>query len=197
MRTLDKMMALQSGVRCRGIGLSASRAYVKERFGAAGWDELLATLPDERIAAIWDALILPNGWYELSLLDDFLDALERCFGETAAVGLELGRRIARAEIRHRIFIGSRDLGRVLDDSPRLWSAYFSEGAICVMKSGLETMELVLHNPGVHRLVCSEVVVGWGTEILAAAGAAVVENEHYRCVRDGSSSCGYRLRWRLA
>jgi hypothetical protein len=190
------MFGLQSGVRCRGIGLSASRAYVKERFGAVGWRELLAALPDERSVAIWDALILPNGWYAMSIYDDFLDAVERCFGETAAVGDELGRRIARAEVHYRIFLGGiSDLTQVLDDSPRLWNAYFSEGAMCVMRREPKSIELVLHNPGLHRLICSQIVVGWGSEVLAAAGVHVIENRHHRCALNGSSSCAYRIRWR--
>jgi hypothetical protein len=196
MKLMETMFGLHDGVRVRGIGLSASRAYVKERFGAAGWTELLAALPDERVAAVWDALILPAGWYAMPLFDAFLDALESVFGETTAAGEELGRRIARAEIHHRIFIDpGNDLLHVLDDSPRLWSAYFSDGAFCVLGAGGDTIELALHNPGLHRLVCREVVVGWGNEILEAAGATVVENEHYRCVLDGDSTCRYRVRWR--
>jgi hypothetical protein len=196
MRTVERMFGLQTGVRCRGIGLSASRAYVKERFGAAGWKELLEALPDERSVAIWDALILPNGWYMASIYDEFLDAVDRCFGETAAVGEELGRRIGRAEVHYRIFLGGiTDLTRVLDDSPRLWGAYFSEGAMCVMRREPQSIELVLHNPGLHRLICGQIVVGWGSEVLEAAGVEIVENVHHRCALDGHSSCGYRIRWR--
>jgi hypothetical protein len=197
MRMLEKMFALQNGVRCRGIGLSASRAYVKERFGEPGWQELLAALPDERTRAIWDAIIAPDGWYAGALYDRFLDALASCFGETAAVGEELGRRIARAEIHHRIFLHDlADLGRALDESPRLWNAYFSEGAIRVTRRRSDELDLALDNPGVHRMVCGELVVGWGSEILEAAGATIVENTHHRCVARGDGACAYRIRWRL-
>jgi hypothetical protein len=192
------MFGLHSGVRCRGIGLSASRAYVKERFGAVGWQELLAALPDERSVAIWDSLILPSGWYAIAVYSEFLDAVQRCFGETTAVGEELGRRIARAEVHYRIFLGGvSDLTRVLDDAPRLWGAYFSEGAMCVMRRAPQAIELVLHNPGLPRVICSEIVVGWGSEVLETAGATVLENVHHRCALDGSSSCAYRIRWREA
>jgi hypothetical protein len=196
MHMLERMFGLHHGVRCRGIALSAARAYVKERFGAAGWKELLAALPDEKVAAIWDALLLPAGWYAMPLFDSFLAALQQCFGETAAVGDELGRRVARAEIHHRIFIaGQTDLARVIEDAPRLWSHYFSDGAMVVMKSGKKGIDLVLHNPGVNRMVCSQLVVGWGSEILECAGLTLVENIHHRCTHDGASTCAYRVRWR--
>ena len=105
-------------------------------------------------------------------------------------------RLNRRGVSRRIFLGGiTDLLRVLDDSPRLWGAYFSEGAICVMRREPKSIDLVLHNPGLHRLICSRIVVGWGSEVLEAAGATVIENVHHRCALDGASSCGYRIRWR--
>jgi hypothetical protein len=67
--------------------------------------------------------------------------------------------------------------------------------MCVMRREPKSIDLVLHNPGLHRLVCSQIVVGWGSEVLESSGARIVENRHHRCALDGSTSCAYRIRWR--
>jgi hypothetical protein len=184
-------------LRTRGMNLGAARAYVKERFKDVGWNRLVARLPERDVAEVWDTLILPTGWYDYALHGRFLDALDAEFRALEPdLGRELGRRAAQSDIRfyHSQTIAFVSPARVLDQCARLWAEHYSEGRLEVEERGHDSFKIVLVNPGVHWMVCSETVPGWGERAIVLAGARSARAEHVLCVRKGFSHCEYVVDW---
>jgi len=184
-------------LRTRGLNLGAARAYVKERFHEAGWNRMLARLPPKDVEEVWETLILPTGWYDYAIHHAFLDALDDEFrGDEPNLGRELGQRAAHQDIKfyHSLTIAFVDPARVLEQATRLWSEHYSEGRIEVGERGTRSMKMVLTNPGVHRMVCSETVPGWGTHAISLAGAKEPRAEQVFCVHHGFSHCEYLVEW---
>jgi hypothetical protein len=184
-------------LRTRGLNLGAARAYVKERFHQAGWNRMLALLPRRDIEEVWDALILPTGWYDYPIHHAFLENLDREFRAAEPnLGRELGARAAQQDIKfyHSQTMAFVDPARILEQSTRLWSEHYSEGRIEVDDRGDRSMKLVLTNPGVHRMVCTETVPGWGLQAIRLAGARDARVEHVVCVHHGFSRCEYVVEW---
>ncbi len=184
-------------LRTRGMNLGAARAFVKERFEADGWDRLMARLPAKDVGEVWEALILPTGWYDYPIHERFLDALDAEFrAEEPNLGRELGARAAQQDIRfyHSLTISFVNPARVLDQCARLWEEHYSEGRLEVEERGRDSVKIVLVNPGVHWMVCGETVPGWGERAIVLAGAKSARAEHVLCVRKGFSHCEYVVDW---
>ena len=182
-----------TSLRIRGLAFAAARAFVKERFGPTGWEQLLSSL-DERSARFWDGLILNETWYPSAPFDAFLDQLTSYF-RRERIGEQVGRRIASADVRHRIFLPSplTDPTQALEDGARLWRSYVNAGAVSVIRRRPNGVDLALENPGVHPVICGDLLVGWGSEAVTRAGALVVKNVH-RCRVPGRSTCQYEISW---
>jgi hypothetical protein len=179
------------------MNLGAARAYVKERFKDAGWSKVIARLPARDVEEVWAALILPTGWYDYPLHERFLDALDDEFRAVEPrLGRELGSRAAQQDIKfyHSQTIGFVSPARVLDQCSRLWEAHYSEGRLEVEERGQNCVKIDLANPGVHPMVCGEVVPAWGEQAIALAGAQRPRAEHVLCVRKGFSHCEYVVEW---
>jgi hypothetical protein len=185
---------LDGGVRVRGVAIAATRSFVKERFGADAWLQLLGRLP-RYTSAVVDGLFLPDAWYPAAPYEDFLNEVLRSFGGLS-LGVEIGRRVAQADLRQQLFVdGARDPHVRMGEAPRLWNEYVSVGTMRVVARHADGLELTLDNPGLHPIICGEMVVGFGNEVLQKAGVTVHANVHTRCVLDGDPVCGYAIRWR--
>ncbi len=182
-----------TSLRIRGLAFAAARAFIKERFGPRGWEQLLASL-DERSAGLWDGLILNETWYPSGAFDAFLDQLTVYFGRER-IGEQVGRRIASADVRNRIFIPAppTDPTRALEDGARLWRSYVNAGTMTVVRRRPNGVDLALDNPGVHPVICGELLVGWGNETVTRTGALVAKNVH-RCRVGGGTTCHYEVTW---
>jgi hypothetical protein len=174
--------------------MAAARAFVKEHFGPHGWRQLLARF-DERSAVFWDGLIIPDLWYPAALFDDFLDQLLRSF-DGEMLGEHNGRRIASAEIRNRIFLPTPLINpaRAIEDGARLWQSYVNAGRMRVVDRQPDGLTLVLDNPGVHPLLCGDIVIGWGSETIRRTSATVRSNTHRCGWLTGDDHCSYQISW---
>ncbi|HZS37203.1 MAG TPA: hypothetical protein VFF06_10265 [Polyangia bacterium] len=186
-------MALQ----VRGMALATTRAYAKEAFEKSGWEGLIAELPAAD-AKVWETLILPTGWYPIELFHNFLRALDRRNrARVPDLGHQLGRRIARGNIKFFLSLVVPLLSplTVLSQASPLWKEYFSAGAMHVVDEGHHAVKITLDNPGVDRIVCGEIVVGWGVQAVEETRAKVVRAEQVHCVHEGFSRCEYVVTWR--
>jgi hypothetical protein len=184
-------------LRTRGLNLGGLRGFVKERFHDAGWKQILARLPAEDVAEVWDTLILPTGWYSYAIQARFLDAFDELFiSGDPQLGTELGRRAARVDIRfhHSQTMSFNDPLRILEQCARLWEQYYSEGRMEVEDRGDRRVKVVLVNPGVHRLICGQTVPAWGAEAITLAGAKDARAEQVVCIHQGFSRCEYVVEW---
>jgi hypothetical protein len=185
-------IASSASFRVRGAAFAAARAFVKERFGPRGWEQLLASL-DAPIAQLWDSYLLHDGWYSSRPFDAFLDQLTS-YRRREPIGEQIGRRIASAAVRNRVFRPPLiDPTTALEAAARLWREYVDAGAISIVRRRPNGVDLALDNPGLHPVVCGEVLVGWGNETVSRTGALVVRNVHHCCV-GGAATCHYEVSW---
>jgi hypothetical protein len=184
-------------LRTRGMNLNGTRAFVKERFQEAGWNRVLARLPRRDVEEVWEGLILPTGWYDYPIHDAFLQVIDDEFRKDVPnLGRELGQRAAQHDIKfhHSLTIAFVDPARVLEQCARLWEEHYSEGRLEVVDRGTRGVKVALTNPGVHPMVCSETVPGWGEWAIGLAGAKNPRAQHFLCVRQGFSRCEYVVEW---
>lgn len=180
-------------LRTRGMNLGQSRAYIKERFKEVGWAKVVARLPEKDVAEVWETLILPTGWYDYAIHERFLDAIEAELRPLEPnLGREMGQRGAQSDIRfyHSQTMSFSDPARVLEQCAQLWSEHYSDGQLEIEDRGHRSYKFALRNPGVHWMVCSEVVPGWGEQAIILAGAKRAHVEHVLCVRKGFKQCEY-------
>jgi hypothetical protein len=186
-----------TALKVRGMALAASRAYAKERFNPAGWQRLCTVLPPQHVIEVWNALILPTGWYAGEIFDAFLDGLDATYrADEPRLGFQIGQRIAKGDIKfyHSLVMPFLDPGTVLSQSARLWHEYFDGGAMAVIDREAGGLRVTLDNPGVHAIVCREIIPGWGAMAITQTGAKVTRIEHDACVRDGAAACTYAIAW---
>ncbi len=179
------------------MALATARAYAKEAFEQTGWEALLTELPAAE-RKVWESLILPTGWYSVDLLHNFLRALDRRYrARVPDLGHQLGRRIARGNIKFflSLVVPLLSPATVLSQASPLWKEYYSAGAMHVADEGHKSIKIRLDNPGVDRMVCAEIVVGWGVEAVEQTRSKVVRAEQVHCVHDGFARCEYVLTWR--
>jgi hypothetical protein len=184
-------------LRTRGMNLSTSRAFVKERFGQDGWERVAARLPPDDREKVWETLILPTGWYDYPIHHRFLDAMElELRAEAPNLGREMGMRAAQSDIKfyHSQTIAFVNPVRVLEQCARLWEEHYNEGRMEVEDRGNNAVKIVLINPGIHKMACAESIPGWGEQAIVLAGAQRAHVEHTVCVADGFSQCEYVVDW---
>jgi hypothetical protein len=65
----------------------------------------------------------------------------------------------------------------------------------VADEGHRSVKIRLDNPGVDRIVCAEIVVGWGVQAVEETRSKVLRAEQVHCVHDGFSRCEYLITWK--
>lgn len=184
-------------LKVRGMALAASRAYVKERFREAQWAGFVRQLPPEHVAEVWEALILPTGWYDVAVLNSFLAEAEARFRkEEPRFGAQLGQRMGRGDIKfyHALVMPFLSPARVLAQVARLWQQYWNAGAMAVIERNDTSVRIRLDNPGVPQILCAEIIPGWGVAAIEATGSRVVRVEQVACVLAGAPSCEFIAEW---
>jgi hypothetical protein len=185
------------GLKVRGMALLACRAYVKERFGEAGWTRLMAQLPPDHQREVWNTLVLSTGWYEVRVFDVFLDAAQQVFGaEDPRMGRGMGDRIARADLKfyHSLVMPLLSPARVLGAVSRIWPTYWSQGGMSVVDRADKSLRIVLDNPGVPPLLCGAIAPGWGATAIELTRTRCIRVDEVQCVRKGAATCEYIAEW---
>jgi len=182
--------------RTKGFILQSRLAFVRERFGDAGVDQVLALLPESDRATL-HGLILISGWYPLELALRLDDAISHAFGEESEQALrELGRRSADDNLTkfQGAFIHGKSPDAFLALAPAVYRMYYETGSREYHPRTPNSGELV--TTGAEGVTAGDclTVMGWYERALELTGAKGPRLTHPECVARGGKVCRYGVTW---
>ncbi len=182
-------------MKIKGNIIKSRIAFVKERFGDAGWEQVLAALPegDRR------QLLTPTnvGWYEFELGDRLDKAIVTVLGKgDTEIFREMGRASARENLGgvHSSFMQQRDPLKFMAKAPVIYRFYYATGERAWEPTGPTSGVLVTTGSDTYSTADCATVMGWYEEalkMLGASGVAIVEEA---CCAHGAEACRYRVSW---
>jgi len=179
----------------KGTAVDASLRYVRERFGEATLDRVLAALPEADRAALGHG-VLASSWYPMAAFLRFMQEAERQLGPQES---DLLRRMGRASSDYalrgiyKIFfkVGSPEF--IIARAAPVFSSYYDTGQMKVVESVPGHAEMELIGFGGAREFC-ERVHGWMERTLELSGARNVRLAHTACVHRGEAVCRFEAIW---
>lgn len=179
----------------KGTAVDASLRYVRERFGEATLDRVLAALPETDRAALGQG-VLASSWYPMDAFLHFMQEAERQLGPQEP---DLLRRMGRASSDYalkgiyKIFfkVGSPEF--IIARAAPVFSSYYDTGQIKVVESVSGHAEMELVGFAGAREFC-ERVHGWMERTLELSGARNVRLAHTACVHRGEAACRFEAIW---
>ena len=180
----------------KGSAITARIRFVKERWGEQAWTQLVAGLDESHQARIAER-ILPHDWIEFSLFTDFIEAVDRTFGEgDLALCRELATYAADANLPtlYRIFYKLTSPSFILRKAAQLWDVHYSSGKLVVEKMPDGALMRIEGFDTPHRTHCLS-VMGWAHRSIELSGGKSVETEEVSCRANGDASCEMRARWK--
>lgn len=183
--------------KIKGTALKPTVAYVKERLGERGFEEILSTFPPEE-AAILHRPILPSFWYELSLVIRLMKSAQQRL--PAAPGRsfanEMGRHSEESGFYgiHKLFFKAANPGYIVKMATKVFPTYYDCGEMRLLVS--EPKRAVVRLVGFDQpseIVCDR-VMGWMERALELSGAVKMNFEHPSCAARGDAYCEYVATW---
>jgi hypothetical protein len=183
-------------VNVKAQGLLHGLAWVREKFGEAGVDRVLAAcspaVRDRSAAAI------PLDWIPLAELVEFLTVADRELGAgDGEVAEAIGAASARANLRHLALRLAFFLGRpefLMRRVAGIWRQYNEEGEMAVREFASGRMLAELSGfPSPDWYICSS-ITGWLYEAGLATGMRDLSTKHVECRARGRDHCYWELRW---
>jgi hypothetical protein len=184
-------------VNVKAQGLLHGAAWLREEFGEAGLERVLAAC-DARVrdrCARASAL----DWVPQAELAAFLATADRVLGTgDGKLAEALGAASARANLRHLALRVAFFLGRpefLMRRVAGIWRQYNEEGEMTVREfvEGRMQAELVgMPNP--DAFICAS-ITGWLREAGLAMGMKALEAKHIECRGREQERCLWELRWK--
>src|SRR5262245_10322328 len=141
--------------KTKGISFVHTRNFIRENFGAAGWDKLLATLTPEDHSSLES--IVGVGWYELDLYARLLGAVERVHGRgDLSILRDNARYQAESDTKvvYRLSFRLANPAFVIEKSGEYWRRFHDTGTWTVKRDGKTRCTGTLAEWGVvDRLLC--------------------------------------------
>jgi hypothetical protein len=180
----------------KGSAISARVRFVRERFGDAGYQRLLASLTSAERALI-EGRILPHAWVPYDLFVDLNVAVDRCFGRgDLALCFEMGRYSAEVNLPtlYRLFYRFGTPMFVFRKAAQLWSVHYDSGEIVPVDEGGNSVRIKIERfARPHRAHCQS-VLGWAAKSIEMSGGRVRRADEERCRTRDDAACELALRW---
>jgi hypothetical protein len=180
--------------RVKGQGIVSVRAFVEERFGVQGWEELTERLsPADREEL---ASVLPIGWYPLALHTRLIHALDAVHGYSdLSLIVQLGRFKAERDLStiHRFFMRFATPALMFDKTADYWRRFHDTGEWKVVRDG-NSVQATLNNWACVDVAQCRELVGYLGRVLELAGTKHPIMEHPICRARGDASCVFQARW---
>ena len=180
----------------KGAAVTARLRFVRERFGDAGFEQLVAALSPAHHEII-EARVLPQAWVPYELFIDLCVQADQQFGK-GDLGLcfEMGRYAAEVNLPsiYRLFYRFGRPAFVLSKAARLWSLHYDSGALLAHDDGNGTFRLTIERfEQPHRAHCLS-VLGWATKSIELSGGRVQSAEEPQCRTLGAPVCEIAVAW---
>lgn len=183
--------------KIKGTAFKSTVAYVKERLGEKGFDEVVAGFPDQE-AEVFRKPILASAWYELSILLKLMKEAEARLPaiQGRSFARELGRHSAEAGLYgvYKLFFKAANPNYIIKMATKVFPTYYDSGQISVVKS--EAKQAVVRLEGFNQpsaVVCDR-IMGWMERALELSGAMKMRFEHPLCAARGDAYCEYTAEW---
>ncbi len=174
----------------QGIKIANKREFVRERFGASAWEQLLALLPAEDRVRIES--VDPVAWYETALHERLLNAMSKHLQADDALMLALGRADADRELStvHRWFVRLMKPSFAIANMNLFWRRTHDTGTWRSWQRDTEVTAELRDWGLVHRGACLT-VLGYLGRTLELFGGRVGPLEHLECRATGAPACLFR------
>lgn len=180
--------------KTKGIQFEHVRAFVLDRFGAPGWDAVMAAL--SRVDQLDIASVVTEGWYSLALYARFINAVDVVHGcGDYALVVQLGRFEAERDLPaiQRFFMRFVSPAFAVEKVGEYWSRFHDTGSWKITQSG-ETVSGVLEGWGTRDPAMCRELVGYIGRLLELVGARNVLMQHPKCRSRGDAHCYFEARW---
>jgi DNA-binding CsgD family transcriptional regulator len=174
----------------QGIKLVNKREFVRERFGPAAWEALLAQLSEEDRTRIES--VDPAAWYETALHERLINAMYKHLQADDALMLALGRADADRELStvHRWFVRLMKPSFAIANMNLFWRRMHDTGTWRSWQRDTEITAELRDWGLVHRGACLT-VMGYMGRMLEQFGGRMAPLEHLECRAEGAPACLFR------
>lgn len=179
----------------KGAVLKSRMAFVKERFGEAGVQQVRASLPaeDQRVLSA----ILTVRWYPFEIgkrLDDAIVAV--CGNGDPAFFKQLGAASADKNLRtlHKSFLSPGNPHAFLGKARTIYALYYETGHREYERTGDHSGLLTTYDADTFSTHDCQTVIGWYERALQMCGATGVRIVEVECRATGGAFCQYQVSW---
>jgi len=181
--------------RQKGVGIVNARAYVLERYGADGWQAVLAQLPHADRQGVDTAIGV--GWYTHGVYMRLVRAIDEVHGVgDLAMAVQLGRWGAERDLStiYRLFFRFANPAWVVEKSTEYWRRFHEDGEWIIERVGKMHVVGTLRGWRTDDAAYCRVNGGYMGRLLELVGARGVTVDHASCVARGDRECVFRVRW---
>jgi len=179
----------------KGVGFFSVIAFVRERFGDDGWQQVLSTLPDADQSEF--AGMIPMGWYSLDMYSRLLRQLVVVHGQTSGRLLEeCGAFSAEQDLTtlYKAFLRFADPGLTLDQSVKLWRRFHDTGVWRVERDDKRAVGTLTEWGCSDEHLCRE-LCGYLATLIGMSRGKDAAVQHRDCRARGASACVFAASWR--
>ncbi len=182
-------------MKVKGNIIRARIAFVKDRFGEAAWEKVLAALPEADRKQL--ASVMGVTWLEFELGDRLDKAIVAVLGGgNTQVFEDMGRASARENLGgpHSSFLQPADPQKFLSKAPMIYRFYYDTGQRTYEQTGPTSGVLTTTGSETFSTADCATVIGWYKEALDMLGARAVAIVEESCCARGDDACRYRVSW---
>jgi uncharacterized protein (TIGR02265 family) len=182
-------------MRVKGNIVKARIGFVRERFGEAGWQKVLAALPARDQEQLKSAMNV--AWYDFELSDRLDKAIVTALGGgDTRLFEEMGRASARENLTtvHTGFLHPADPQKFMAKAPSVYAFYYDKGRRTWEPTGPNSGVMTTYDAETFSAADCATVVGWYKEGLSMVGARNVRIVEDQCRARGAPVCRYQVSW---
>ena len=183
-------------MKIKGNILKSRIGFVKGRFGAEGWDRVVAVLPEEDRKSL-NGIVTNSAWYPFDLGRRLDDAIVATVGKgSRTVFEELGRASAKENLNgvHKSLLTTGDPEAFLRKAQMIYSFYYDVGSRTYESTGPTSGVITTRDAETYSEADCATVIGWYKEALAMCGARDVVIRESSCRGRGDDACRYEVSW---
>ncbi len=185
-------------MKIKGNIIAARRDFVKEHFGDAGWDQVLAALP-QQAQQVLRGTILPTQWFPFETGDRLDKTIIEVLGHGDTQMFEdLGKKSAVKSLSqmHKTFLTPGDPQAFMRKADMIYRYYYDTGRREYRETGPNSGVLTTLDAETFSAPDCLTVIGWYKEALRQCGARDVTVVEEECRARGGACCRYALSWKI-
>jgi hypothetical protein len=171
--------------------------YLKEHYGAAAVDAVVAAAPPETKTVFANRISISQ-WYSYEAFTGFLGAIAQLYGHAdphffQTVGENSGKRDLGTI--YKIYKNLASSERLIRSCSGIWTSYYREAGEMTAVSWKpdNTVLRIMNFPGMSPLHC-QLMVGWMASTMKELGIKFIEFSERACTSKGAPHHEFFARW---